>query len=151
MNVYLASRFPRSDELREYRRQLESHGIHVTSRWLQGGHEWVQDGQEQTVPLDEAARFGQEDLEDIDDADVVVCFTEEPRSAASRGGRHVEFGYALATNKRIVIVGPRENVFYCLDWPTIVQTDKWRMAFQFLRDTRDDMPPWRLEAYPDAE
>lgn len=33
---------------------------------------------------------------------------------ASRGGRHVEFGMALALGKRVIVVGPRENVFHLL-------------------------------------
>jgi nucleoside 2-deoxyribosyltransferase len=151
MKAYLASRFSRNDELLGYRTQLEDRGIEVTSRWLNGSHEWVQNGQEQTVPEYEAARFAEEDLDDIDEADVFVCFTEEPRSAASRGGRHVEFGWALATRKQIVIVGPRENVFYCLDDPTIVQTFSWDHALAYLEDLRDRFnEPYISTIYPDV-
>ena len=46
------------------------------------------------------------------DPDVV---TEPPREpSSSRGGRHVEFGIALARSKRLIVVGHRENVFHWL-------------------------------------
>jgi nucleoside 2-deoxyribosyltransferase len=124
MKVYLAARFSRLPELRGCERDLAEDGIEVTSRWLRGGHEWVGTPDDE-IPVDELRRFAEEDLADIDAADLVVCFTEPPRSGPARGGRHVEYGYALATGKHVVVVGYRENVFYCLpgvgfaaDWPT---------------------------------
>jgi len=45
---------------------------------------------------------------------VLLFFSEPPDSHSKRGGRHVEFGLALAWGKRLMIVGPRENVFHCL-------------------------------------
>lgn len=33
---------------------------------------------------------------------------------AARGGRHVEFGVAVASCKRLVVIGPRENIFHHL-------------------------------------
>lgn len=59
--------------------------------------------------------FAQHDWDDVMAADVVISFTEQPRTAGgSRGGRHVEFGAALAAGKRCIVVGWRENVFHCL-------------------------------------
>lgn len=125
MRVYLASRFSRGDELLRYKADLERHGIEVTSRWLLGGHEWA-GTDDDALPIDVGERFAREDLEDLRAADVVVCFTEAPRSGASRGGRHVEFGYALATRKEILVVGPRENVFYCLE--EVRHRESWEEA-----------------------
>jgi len=56
-------------------------------------------------------------VEDVIRADCILCFTEEPTehvSWAARGGRHVEFGVALAMGKRLCVVGPRENIFHHL-------------------------------------
>jgi len=73
------------------------------------------------IPVDQAVLFAQDDVDDVEgllDADVVVSFTSEPRSGATRGGRHVEFGIALALRffgkgvPRLYIVGPLENVFH---------------------------------------
>src|ERR1022692_562430 len=107
MKVYLAARYSRRDELREYKTRLEAEGIEVTSRWL-----------EEKEPLD--SQMGQHsdefyvmtatiDLDDIDKADLVLFFSEDPLVGWVRGGRHVEFGYALGTDKPIAIIGPKEN------------------------------------------
>jgi nucleoside 2-deoxyribosyltransferase len=129
VKVYLAARFSRANELLTYKADLERHGIEVTSRWLLGGHEWA-GTDDDALPLAIGEHFAQEDLEDLIRADVVVCFTEAPRSGPSRGGRHVEYGYALAMNKEILVVGHRENVFYCLDWVRFHET--WESALERL-------------------
>jgi hypothetical protein len=52
-------------------------------------------------------------VEDVKRADCLISFTEDltvPNT--SRGGRHVEFGLALALAKLCYIVGPVENVFH---------------------------------------
>lgn len=121
MKVYLASRYSRIDELNEYKAKLEEMGEIVTSRWLNGEHQ-LHGGEQarlvEHVPLDEVpdigALFAQDDVEDVTAADVVISFSEKPGSEHSRGGRHVEFGLALALGKRLVLIGPRENVFHCL-------------------------------------
>lgn len=139
MNVYLAARYSRREELCVYREWLRAAGATVTSRWLDGDHQ-VTDGQllgaenaeviegdsqhESAVAL--RARFAREDWEDLKKADVVVAFTEPPRSNASRGGRHVEFGAALAWGIRCLVVGPRENVFHCLN--AVEVFDTWQDA-----------------------
>lgn len=115
MKIYLAARYSRRDELREYKKQLEEVGIVVTSRWL-----------DEKEPLD--SQMGQHsdefyvetatiDLEDIDKADAVIFFSEDPLTGWVRGGRHVEYGYAIGTGKSIAIIGPKENVFHYLENP----------------------------------
>jgi len=48
MKIYLASRYSRREELCGYRTQLESMGVEVTSRWLNGAHQISDTG----VPID---------------------------------------------------------------------------------------------------
>jgi nucleoside 2-deoxyribosyltransferase len=123
MKIYLAARYSRREELCGYRERLEQLGHTVTSRWLKGNHQISNEG----IPLNELglpfrgpddqaaemrARFAAEDLADVRTADMLVAFTEEPRSIKTRGGRHVEFGYALALGILVVIVGPEETVFH---------------------------------------
>lgn len=130
MKVYLAARFSRLPELIEYKYDLETYdGIAVTSRWLLGGHEFVGIPDDE-IAIEHQAQFARDDLEDIEAADMVVCFTEPSRSGPARGGRHVEYGYALARGKDILIVGHRENVFYCL--PDADFAPDWRSARAFL-------------------
>jgi hypothetical protein len=45
---------------------------------------------------------------------VAVGSLAPPNTILATGGRHVEFGLALAQGKRVIIVGPRENVFHYL-------------------------------------
>lgn len=127
MKIYLASRYGRREELCGYRTQLEAMGHAVTARWLNGDHQVSDDGRplrdsgEALVEGDDgsaseaAARlrshFATEDLLDVLACDLFIAFTEPPRSSASRGGRHVELGFALALEKTIIVVGHRENIF----------------------------------------
>lgn len=55
-----------------------------------------------------------EDVDDVRNADWTISLMEEPRSG-TRGGRHIEFGIALALGHKLSIIGPRETVFHHLD------------------------------------
>jgi hypothetical protein len=126
--IYLAARYSRNEEMLAYAKDLEGLGYYITSRWVYGEHN-ITDAQltNDGDPKDESlrARFAQEDIDDLLAAQTIICFTEAPRTGATRGGRHVEFGVALATHKHCWVVGHRENIFYCLpqvrffpDWET---------------------------------
>lgn len=129
VGVYLAGRYTRREELAEHAAWLRHVGLDVTSRWLDGHHqlhpasgeplgeddEQVFEGEDDNEERRQLhATFAGEDLADVESADILVAFTELPRSGASRGGRHVELGMALAWGKRVLVVGPRENVFCSL-------------------------------------
>jgi len=140
LNVYLAARYSRREELCIYKADLEARGHRVPARWLLGEHQVhgleaaraiENDG---PIPADQAVRFAQDDVEDLLAADIVVSFSTEPRTGSSRGGRHVEFGMALGMRRAgaalplLVVVGPLENVFHAL--PEVDgRFDKWE---QFL-------------------
>lgn len=127
MHIYLASRYSRFQEMQRYRDQLEAAGHTVTSRWINGDHQIDDAGLSIQSKEAERIRFAQEARDDLLRADCVISFTEAPRSSNSRGGRHVEHGMALALNKRVIIVGHRENVFHCLPECEFFQT--WQEAF----------------------
>lgn len=114
MKIYLASRYSRREELCIYRRDLLALGLNVTSRWLNGDHQVDDAGLMERAAEAERVRFANEDWHDLLDADCCISFTEIPRTGSTRGGRHVEFGAALALGKHCVVVGHRENVFHCL-------------------------------------
>lgn len=105
--AYLASRFSRGAELRGYAEQLATINIQTTSRWLSETENG--EGFDSTTMI-----IAVRDRNDIERADALIGFTEPPRSTTSRGGRHVETGIALGLGKRVIIVGPRENVFHTL-------------------------------------
>lgn len=127
LTFYLAARYSRREELDGYRQQLVELGHKVPARWLDGEHQAHGIEAARIVETDGrihrdpsvAEKFAVDDIEDLMAADVVVSFTEPPRSGASRGGRHVEFGVVLGLRKagqlrRMYIVGERENVFHAL-------------------------------------
>ena len=126
MRIYLAARYSRREELCGYRSELERLGHTVTARWLNGEHQAADDD---PGPL--AEQFAQHDYDDLRYSDLLINFTEAPRSDANRGGRHVEFGIALGWVRegyelgpqRVMVVGPRENVFHWL--APIEQFDTW--------------------------
>ena len=120
MKIYLAARYSRMEELRGYAEELAAAGHVITSRWIRGGN-----GIPETAAVDmESQRFALEDYRDLSAADTVISWTEPPRvESTARGGRHVEFGLALAMGKRLVVVGPRENLFHTM--PNVYQFDEW--------------------------
>lgn len=124
--VYLAARYSRHPEMRGYRDDLEAMGHKVTARWIDCHTDVVGDFTSSftqeflNANPEKCGPLGQHDIDDLDAAEWVISFT----GGGLKGGRHVEFGYALATGKRLVVVGPRENVFHTLasvehfeDWP----------------------------------
>src|SRR5216683_1181734 len=98
MKIYLAAKFELRPEMERVARRLAANGYEITARWVYGG----EDG----LSLEEIAKV---DLNDVDEADVLVSFTYTRGTLTSGGGRHVEFGYALARGKRLVLIGEREN------------------------------------------
>jgi hypothetical protein len=124
MKLYLASRYDRRIEMAEVAERIEQLGHRVTSRWIAGNGR----------PNGESARY---DLTDVLVADGLVLFTEEPTARvpfAARGGRHVEFGYALKAGKKVFIVGPRENIFHAL--PEVVRFPDTGALLEHLGDRR---------------
>lgn len=122
MKVYLASRFSNHPYMREVRDILKVHGHEVTSRWIDL-HEDIKAQKHSFTPafMNESPyqchMYAKHDLEDIDSAECVVSFS----GTGGKGGRHVEFGYGLAQEKIMIIVGDRENVFHCLDDVRVVK------------------------------
>ncbi len=150
--IYLAARYSRRLELCGYRDELSKTGRLVQARWLNGEHQLSNEGNpigEDGVALVEKglrsgeklseheqsrraselrAKFAQDDWEDVCSAGLVISFTEQPRSSASRGGRHVEFGIALGKGTPVMIVGPRENIFHWL--PNVRHFEDWNSCFR---------------------
>lgn len=141
MQIYLASRYSRAPEMREVRAKLVDLGHKVTSRWIDmpygdpepvdGVHRWDRD---------DACRIAIEDMEDLTASDMVVSFTENiaDLKKTSKGGRHVEFGAALAFNKIMIRIGPFENVFHLM--PGIDEYDSFDafLSSHWIVDTEEN-------------
>lgn len=99
MKIYTAAPWQLRDEARRTAAALIHHGHIVTSRWLQEGD----------IENHETAQM---DLDDIDAADALLAINPLRYAKIGTGGRHVEFGYALARGKRLFIRGVRSNIFH---------------------------------------
>lgn len=116
MKVYVAAPWPLREAARTLAEALSAHeGILVTSRWV-------------SVECENAAG-AQMDLEDVDEANTLVLYNPPEWVNAGGGGRHTEFGYALAKGKRLIVYGKISNVFHelpqvitCLTYDTLLQT-----------------------------
>lgn len=138
MKIYPAAPYPTRVEMQSLAAILRENGYEVTSTWVDGSHSVVD------TPT-EGDRFAREDLQDIDESDVLVFFSEAgvhnpPRG---QGGRHVEFGYMLATvlkgDKYLVIYGRRENVFHYLDDPRVLQVNNMPDLFDKLNQLKGSL------------
>lgn len=137
--VYLAARYSRHPEMLGYARELQVENIGVTSSWVLGDHE-IRSGGKSNTPF-WLRYFGEEDYNDVLNADVFVTFSEHPGAPGrQRGGRHVEFGIALALDKPILVIGPQENIFHHL--PQITHVETWMEALELLKKWKITQP-WR--------
>jgi nucleoside 2-deoxyribosyltransferase len=112
IKVYIVSRYGLKEKMREQAKILRSHGMIITSTWIDEPHDSqckLSDVPEGMLPV-----YARNDIRDLKEADCVIFSSEEPTFLGVRGGRHVEFGYALALGKRIICVGPKENIFHYL-------------------------------------
>jgi len=119
VRAYLAGSYDRREEFNEYADGLRALGHESMARWLEGNGNLSPEAQ---------ARM---DATDILLSDWFITFTYPEGEGPSRGGRHVEYGIAWYTKKRLIVVGPRENIFHHLD--AEVYAD-WPEAFAVLAE-----------------
>lgn len=110
MKIYIAARYGRKAEAKQLAEKLIAVGHEITSTWL--------DQKEDEMLYNEGPKsagvFARKDLNEIDDGDVLIYLAEVEGNLWGRGGRHVEFGYALGTGKLVIVLGPMENIFHYL-------------------------------------
>ena len=125
MRYYFAGAYARRAELHARAREIElTIAAEVVSRWLTDPREGLDagfsaGGLEAAEAIEKAWEYGQRDLDDLAAADAIVSFTGD----GTRGGRHVEHGYAIGRTEiddprewpmsRLIVIGPREHVFHC--------------------------------------
>ncbi len=137
MKIYLGARYPRREELRGYAEELAQRRHTVVSTWVTretAPEDAAPEGDERRMTPEQQARLALRDLGELTSADAAAFFTEECGSTAenaSRGGRHVEFGYALgACAGPVIVVGPREALFY--HHPRVVRLIDFAALLYFL-------------------
>lgn len=120
MKIYLAAQYSQKEEMRGYANILRGLGIEVTSRWLEEPHK--PNTQMHEVTEEELAEYAKNDMQDVYVADLLVFFSQPSTTPVARGGRHVEFGMALAFGMPILVVGPKENIFHLMKYVRHVDT-----------------------------
>lgn len=121
MSFYLAAQFGWKESIAAKKEQLTKMGFFVTSTWTD--EQAKPDCSLKDFTGDYHESMASRDLNEIEAADVLVLFTVDPDTMTRRGGRHVEFGYALGRGKSVIIVGPKENIFHHL--PKVRQFETW--------------------------
>jgi hypothetical protein len=132
LKYYLSARYSRRQELRCYAAELRKHRQYVTSSWLEEAPELAALATikkfDKVHPL--MRQIAEKDLEDIDESDTLIFFSEPSFPGHPRGSRHVEFGYALGQRKDIITIGPLENPFHHLygirnypDWKSFMEAE----------------------------
>lgn len=118
MKIYLAANYSRYPEMQLVKKKIESIGHKVTSRWILGEHEALE-GQSHALNRS----FANDDWDDLINSNICLWFSnEEGKENRGRGGRHVEFGLALAWHIPIYVVGRKENVFHWLEQVTHINS-----------------------------
>jgi hypothetical protein len=106
--VYLAAAFNDRQFIRGVRDTLAPY-VEVTSSWLD--EPVIRAGESFREDWEKRAR-GNEDYLDIERSDVVAVFTAVP---STTGGLHFEAGLARGMGKRVIVVGPKGNVFHYMN------------------------------------
>lgn len=105
-NLYIASRFENQARCRSLAQKIGQQGYGITSHWLYKKPSGA------GVYTGSPATWQEQDLADVDRADALVHVTARREDGYTSGGNHVEFGYALAKGKPVLVLGPRESVFH---------------------------------------
>lgn len=113
MKIYLCAQFSEQALMQAWKSILEDYNYTITSRWL-----YAIEADLATAGTSNAEM----DLEDINEADVVISKTLNRGDMFTGGGRHIEFGYAYAKGKHLINVGGYESVFHKLPQVITVPT-----------------------------
>ena len=105
MKVYLSAAFDHQEEVQRLADFLRMQGHTVTSNWL---HEPPLAYDATGFAAWERRARANDDMADIRRADTLVYISLWP---STTGGRHVELGMALAWDKRVIRIGPADNMF----------------------------------------
>lgn len=106
MKIYIAAQFKEQQLMLVWAEKLINSGHHVTSRWLGATEELTA-----SAAAEDAANV---DIDDIDAAEIVISKTLNRGDMYTGGGRHIEYGYAMAKGKRLINVGGFESVFHSM-------------------------------------
>jgi hypothetical protein len=105
--IYLAAPFEWKSRVSGYAEELTKLGYEVTSKWLeQEASITAKNGATLQDRADEIRGYGYRDVRNILQSDTLVMFN--PGTALVRNTRIAEFGGALFTGRKTIVIGPEE-------------------------------------------
>lgn len=113
ISVYIAAPYPCREEATTLAARLAAYGVTCTARWITDGA---------SAELND--EWARNDLADVLAADCLIAINTPAWSDKGSGGRHVEYGYALAHQKPIILYGQRTHIFHHLS--TVVRVDSFQ-------------------------
>lgn len=134
LKVYQAAQYPRKAEVAHNRKVLIDRGFVDITEWVEEPH----------CPTMQLGELNEEEARLIAERDInaamrcdFMLFYSEPGQKIIRGGRHVEFGVALAFGAEIIVIGGKENVFHHLN--DIVHVPDFGTALVYLLTREAEM------------
>ncbi len=119
MKIYVAAKLSQKMEMRDVAAKLRQAGHEVTATWIDSG-EYLSDDERTDEELTTDAYNC---LNDLQDSDLMLAFSNPRGTVHLGGGRHVEFGVAHTLAIPIMVVGPRgEHIFHYLPGIQFVET-----------------------------
>ena len=100
--IYVAAPYELKEQASVVAARLRALGHSVTSGW----HDREDVNEEATA---------RRDLEEVEACDTLLLINVQEWAHKGTGGRHVEYGYALARGKSLVIFGERTNLFHLFE------------------------------------
>lgn len=124
MKIYIAGFFDTRIRLRKEAERLWHLGHEVISTWLN------EVAKSEDMPKDVfEKKLAMKDLAEVHSTDLVIIDTLD---VTPRGGREVEFGYALGRHqqKLVYVVGPVRNIFHRL---ADMQFENWDVCIAYMK------------------
>lgn len=124
MKIYIAGSFNIAPQIHEHAETLEEMGHIITGVWFQA-HDPIEKLWDSNFGGRIAEVMALRDLDGIRRAEVVIIDATSP---SLTGGYHSELGYALALDKRIILIGEATNIFmslvreFYLTWENLYET-----------------------------
>lgn len=116
MKIYISASYANKQKAADLAHSIAALGenvYEVISSWhwdKPNDDDGIRDG----LSFEDQKKFATIDLDEVDRCDLLIALTERAGSPYTRGGRHVEFGYAMALGKDTIAIGPTENIFHAL-------------------------------------
>jgi nucleoside 2-deoxyribosyltransferase len=107
LKVYVAARFTRKDEVAALAMRIERAGAVVCTDWFLEAESDLHE-----LSDDVRQSRAERDISHVRNCDILVMLA----GGGARGGRHFEFGFAMALGIPCWIVGEREHIFHWLPW-----------------------------------